>query len=204
LQRGEAEFDKEEDKLKWENARRQAALLREARDRALLKGPWFSIEQLTGPASILMDKGSHVTLAVFLNQNGTAELPSKRFGNQTPISFALHIAQDRNLDWVVVIRGSELRLYPARTDVGVGHRGLTDTYLSVDLEMLPEVRLPFVWLTMSAEALQSGGILTHLREKSERYAIEIGRRLRDRIYTTVIPSLAMGIASARGLKKTVC
>lgn len=161
----------------------------------------YTIESLKGSAYILTSDDSHLALAILLDQSESAELPSGRFGNQSPISSALQMAQAHNLDWVIVCRGSELRLYPTRTDVGVGRRGLTDTYLSLDINLLPESRLPFLWLTMSADALRHDGFISNLREKSQRFATDIGRRLRDRIYTTVIPKLAMSIVKARGLKK---
>ncbi len=169
--------------------------------RKLLNNLGYTIESLKGPAYILTSDDSHLALAILLDQNESAELPSGRFGNQTPISSALQMAQTHNLDWVIVCRGSELRLYPTRTGVGVGQRGLTDTYLSLDINLLPESRLPFLWLTMSAEALRQDGFISELRAKSHRFATNIGKRLRERIYITVIPKLAMAIVKARGLKK---
>lgn len=169
--------------------------------RKLLNNLGYTIESLKGPAYILTSDDSHLALAILLDQNESAELPSGRFGNQTPISSALQMAQTHNLEWVIVCRGSELRLYPTRTGVGVGQRGLTDTYLSLDINLLPESRLPFLWLTMSAEALRQDGFISELRAKSHRFATNIGKRLRERIYTTVIPKLAMAIVKARGLKK---
>lgn len=169
--------------------------------RKLLNNLGYTIESLKGPAYILTSDDSHLALAILLDQNESAELPSGRFGNQTPISSALQMAQTHNLEWVIVCRGSELRLYPTRTGVGVGQRGLTDTYLSLDINLLPESRLPFLWLTMSAEALRQDGFISELRAKSHRFATKIGKRLRERIYITVIPKLAMAIVKARGLKK---
>lgn len=197
LQRGREDVDKST----WDHAAKQSAGLRGKRDRNLLTSLGFSIESLTGPASILTVGKSRTALALFLDQNETAELPSQRFSNQTPVSYALQLAQAHNLDWVIVNRGSELRLYPTRTDVGVGRRGLTDTYLSIDLELLTDDRLPFVWLAFSADGLTKDGHLAGLREKSERYAKGIGERLRDRIYDSVIPQLAKAIVKARDLKQ---
>ncbi|MBU1320643.1 MAG: hypothetical protein KKH67_15815, partial [candidate division Zixibacteria bacterium] len=197
LQRGKDDVEKSA----WELAAKQSSGLRHLKERNLLKSLGFAIESLSGPASILTVGDSRTALAVFLDQNEAAELPSQRFGSQTPISYALQLAQAHNLDWVIVNRGSELRLYPTRTDVGVGRRGLTDTYLSIDMELLTDDRLPFVWLAFSADALKKDGHLSELREKSERYAKGIGERLRDRIYISVIPQLAKSIVKARDLKK---
>ncbi len=197
LQRGEADVQREA----WQQAASKSSRLKTMKDRALISGLGYTIEPLAGAASVLTESGSRLALAVFLDQNETAELPNQRFGNQTPISYALQLAQAQNLNWVVVNKGSELRLYPTKTDVGVGRRGLTDTYLALDLQLLPDNRLPFVWLILSAEGLREGGFFKDLREKSERYAKDIGERLRDRIYTSVIPQLSMAIVRARKLKK---
>jgi len=197
LQRGEADVPANS----WREALSRSNRLKTLKNRALISGLGYTIEQLAGPASILSESGSRMALAIFLDQNETAELPNQRFGNQTPISYALQLAQAQSLNWVIVNKGSELRLYPTKTDVGVGRRGLTDTYLALDLQLLPDNRLPFVWLVLSAEGLREDGFFKDLQEKSERYAKDIGERLRDRIYTSVIPQLAMAIVKARKLKK---
>lgn len=197
LQRGEDEIGTDA----WHKATQKSIRLRALKDKELLSGLGYAIEPLTGPASILTAKGSQLALAILLDQNEIAELPSRRFGNQTPVSYALQLAQSHNLNWVIVSRGSEIRLYPTRTDVGVGRRGLTDTYLSLDLQLLPEKRLPFAWLILSEEGLRDDGFFKDLRERSERYAKDIGERLRIRIYASVIPQLAMAIVKARKLKK---
>ncbi|MEW5873836.1 MAG: hypothetical protein AB1752_01480 [Candidatus Zixiibacteriota bacterium] len=207
IQRGRAEFERQIDL--WDTATKKAGTaLSEVdasaadRDRKLLRALGYGIEPLEGPASLLTDKGAHTAVAIFLEQSETPELQSSRFGGASPISYAMTHAQKRSLKWVIVARGSELRLYPTATDIGVGRRGLANTYLQINTDLLPDDRQAFLWLVFSAEGLSPAGLLTtQLLEKSDRYAKDIGERLRDRIYTTVIPQLAMSIAQARKLRK---
>jgi len=208
IQRGEREFEHLPDLWKSAGAKADsaAAAARTApaaeRERRLLKALGWSIDPLSGPASLLTDRGTHHALAIFLEQGETAEVHSKRFPGDNPISYALTQAQERNLRWVIVARGSELRLYPTDTRVGVGRRGTTNTFIQINSELVAADRLPFLWLTFSPEALAPEGVLTReLLERSDRYAKAIGDRLRDRIYDRVIPKLAMAIAAKRKLKK---
>jgi hypothetical protein len=55
-------------------------------------------------------------------------------------------------------------------------------------------------LVFSADALKPGGTLEEMLESSKRFAADLAVRLRERIYDRVVPGLATGIASARGLK----
>jgi hypothetical protein len=197
IQRGKLEIEEED----WQRATGLSSKIRGGSDRKILDSLGFTIEALQGPASILTAKGSRLALAVFLDQNEMAEVTAKRFSGQTPIAYAMSLAQSQNLKWVIVARGSELRLYPAETGIGVGRRGLSDTYLQINTDILPDDRLAFLWLAFSAEALSADGIFADLLERSNRYASDIGQRLRDRIYERVIRHLAEAIVDARKLKK---
>jgi len=44
------------------------------------------------------------------------------------------------LPWLVVLRGSQIRLYPSRPDVGVGRKRQAETYTELDLALLGEDR----------------------------------------------------------------
>ncbi|GAB4326055.1 MAG: hypothetical protein Kow0074_20200 [Candidatus Zixiibacteriota bacterium] len=208
IQRGQREFERQLDL--WKDATKRSAEAAEVvrtggakdRDRRLIKALGWSIEPLTGPASVLTEKGSHLALAIFLDQGETPEVHSSRFPGTNPISYALNLAQQKNLRWVIVARGSELRLYPTDTKVGVGRRGTTNTFLQINTDLLSDDHLAFLWMVFSPEGLAPGGLLTaQLLDKSDRYATDIGERLRDRIYTLVIPDLAMSIAAARKLRQ---
>src|SRR5665647_833449 len=55
---------------------------------------------------------------------------------KSPIYHGLEIARRNNVRWLVIARGSQLRLYPTSPDVGVGRRGATQTYFGLDLALL--------------------------------------------------------------------
>jgi hypothetical protein len=64
--------------------------------------------------------------------------PAARFGAVSPVAHGLAVAQANNVPWLVVLCGSQIRLYSARPDVGVGRKGQTETFTEIDLALLPE------------------------------------------------------------------
>jgi hypothetical protein len=99
-----------------------------------------------------------------------------------------------------VVQGTRIRLYPTEQGVGVGRRGRTETYVECQPALLRDDHAGYLWLLFSAEALSVNGTLSQLLESSRRFAGDLAERLRDRIYTEVVPALAAGIAVARGHK----
>ena len=95
-----------------------------------------------------------------------------------------------------MVQGSRLRLYSKSVDAGVGRRGRTETYVECQPALLSDAHLPYLWLIFSADALASGGSLEDILENSQRFAGELARRLRERIYEDVMPELAQGLAAA--------
>jgi len=120
--------------------------------------------------------------------------------NLSPVSYALTKADSENLDWVLVLQGDRLRLYPTKMGVGVGRRGRTETYVELQTSLLADDHLGYLSLIFSAEALKPGGTVDSLLDDSKRFASSLADRLRDRIYTSVMPRLAQGVAAARNLK----
>ena len=92
-----------------------------------------------------------------------------------------------------------LRLYPVKTGVGVGQRGRAETFVQLRLDLLSEAEAAYLWLLFSAHALTPEGTLDQILADSRQYATDLGSRLRERIYTDVIPRLAESIAAARGM-----
>ena len=92
-----------------------------------------------------------------------------------------------------------MRLYSTAVDAGVGRRGRTETFVECQPSLLADENLAYLWLLYSAEALGPAGSMKELLEGSERFAGSMADRLRERIYDTVVPVLAQGIADARNL-----
>ncbi|MBF2755896.1 MAG: hypothetical protein ISN29_11665 [Gammaproteobacteria bacterium AqS3] len=159
----------------------------------------FTSQRLDNLTQLLLHKQERTALAVLLNESEIPEVGSGRFNNLSPVSYALTKADKERLPWVLVIQGDRIRLYNTK-NVGVGRRGRTETYVGCQPSLISCQDLGLIWLLFSSEALKAGGTIESVLEESKRFAANIANRLRDRIYETVVPKLAMGIAQARNLK----
>ncbi len=184
----------------WAAAGEKARPALKLRGQALVKSLGYSMEALPGPAYVLRSADTKLAVAVFLERNESPDAPNDRFSNLSAISYALAQADHENLDYVLISAGSTLRLYPARTGIGTGRRGRTETFIEAHLDLLPEEDAGYLWLLFSAEALQKGGSFEKILADSARYAADLGSRLRDRVYNEVIPPLAQSLLEARALR----
>ncbi len=187
----------------WTEADRKARLLLQHRGDALLHSLGFNIEPLDQVTSILRSVANDrkLSVAILLRQDESPELSTSRFSGLSPISYALAVADRENIPYVLISQGSRIRLYSAKVGVGVGRRGRTETYVEVHTGLLRDSDVAFLWLLFSAEALTEGGSLGTLLEESSRFAGNLAESLRERIYGSVIPRLAEGLATQRGLRK---
>lgn len=162
----------------WIEARNAATPLLKLRERDLLTGLGFTIEALPGAAYVLRAADSRVAVAVLLERDEVPEIGSSRFSNLSPISYALARADAENLDYVIMLTGPAIRLYPVRVGVGTGQRGRSETYAEIRLDLLPEDQASYLWLLFSAAALRKNGTVHQILETSARYAADLGSRLR--------------------------
>jgi hypothetical protein len=187
-------------RLDWPQANAQATPLLRDRGEELLRALGFAVEPLTsGPGSILRAAGTRTALAIFLDRNESAETPSRRFSDHSPITWALNVADQERLRYVIVCNGAQVRLYLTELGRGVGQRARTETYVELDLDFIKAAEAGYLWLLFSAPALAVGGTVEEILEESRRFAVELGERLRERVYQDVIPRLAKAILVARGL-----
>lgn len=186
----------------WRAAGRDAGELLGRRGRELIQGLGFAIRELPGadPGSVLVAEATKVAVAVFLERPDEIDPPLDRFNNQAPISWALTKADEENLDYVVISAGPVLRVYPTRPGVGAGRRGRTETYVSLDLDLLRASHAGYLRLLCSANALARGGSFEDILTRSQDYAAELGARLRDRVYREVVPQLARAMVRAQRLR----
>ena len=186
----------------WDDAEGKARAVIQNQGDALLRGLGFTIEQVDQVTSLLRTgtNGRKVAVAVLLRQDESPELSTPRFSDLSPVSYALAVADRENIPYVLISQGSRLRLYPAKVGVGVGRRGRAETYIEAHASLLRDSEAAYLWLLFSAEALSEGGSLSTLLDDSNRFAGELAERLRERIYDFVIPPLAEGLATARGLR----
>ena len=185
----------------WPHARRKAKRAVGKRDQELLEALGFKIERLDNLTSLLRSGGTRTALAVMLRDTESPESGSDRFNSLSPISYAFKKADDECLSWVVVVQGNRLRLYATAVDAGVGRRGRTETFVECQPTLLSDDHLPYLWLLYSAEALARNGSLHEILEGSQRFSGDLAERLRERIYDHVVPELAQGVATERGLDR---
>jgi hypothetical protein len=184
----------------WGKAQTSAAPLLGAIGMDLLRRLGFAIDKADGVTSLLRVGARDRAIAVLLDAGETPEGAAPRFQNLSPVSWALTVADQRNLPWVVVVQGDRVRLYPVELGIGVGRRGRTETWIELRTGLMRQDQAALLWLVFSADALKPGGTLEEMLESSKRFAADLAVRLRERIYDRVVPGLATGIARARGLQ----
>jgi hypothetical protein len=181
----------------WTKAQALADPILGAAGMSLLQRLGFGIEKADSVTSLLRAGSRDRAIAVLLNADETPEGAAPRFQNLSPVSWALSIADQRNLPWVVVVQEDRVRLYPVELGIGVGRRGRTETWIEFRTSLMRNDQAALLWLVFSADALRPGGSLEQMLDSSKRFAADLAVRLRERIYDRVIPGLATGIADAR-------
>ena len=183
----------------WQTARSKAKSVLGKRGDDLLKALGFRIERIDNLTSLLIGGRCRTALAVMLREEESPEAGNHRFNSLSPVSYALKKADDENLPWVLLTQGSRIRLYATASDMGVGRRGRTETYIECQPSLLSDEQIPYLWLLYSADALapEPDGSLHEILENSRRFAGDLAERLRERIYDFVVPLLAQGIAAQR-------
>ena len=179
----------------WDIATSASQPLLGRRGRRLVEGLGFKIEALAINASMLTIDGRSRAVAVFCNEDEPFEAPSSRFDSVSPVSRALALADQHNVDWVVLTRSAEIRLYTARADTGVGRKGRAETFVELNLSLVPDELAGYLCLLFSAEALAEGGALRQILDRSEDFVADLAVRLRERVYYETVPALAAAVAA---------
>ena len=183
------------DRSDWPMANHRSVPLLGRRGRRLVEGLGFEIQTLATNASMLTIGGRNHAVAVFCDEDEPFEAPSSRFDNTSPVSRALALADQQNVDWVILTRSSEIRLYAARPDTGVGRKGRAETFVELNLSLVPTELAGYLHLLFSAEALADRGTLHQILERSADFVAELAVRLRERVYHQTVPALARAVAA---------
>ena len=163
------------------------------RGRNLVERLGFEIQTLSTNTSILTIDGRRQALAVFCDDTELMDAPARRFENLSPVSHALAMADNENVPWVVLTRASEIRLYSSEASKGVGGKGRTETFVEINLSLIPERLAGYLMLLFSARALVKDGSLEQILSDSSRYAAKLAVRLRERVYRRTMPRLARAV-----------
>jgi len=184
--------------LKQASQKARSALGKQGLD--FLNALGFSVEPLDNLTSVLRTNDRKIALAVMLHEDESIEDKEPRFNQLSPVTYAFRNADREGLKWIIFTQGNRIRLYTTDISVGVGRRGRTETYIECQPWLLSDDHLHYLWLLYSAEALTAGGSLYELLEGSMRYAGDLAKSLRERIYEHVVPVLADGIVRARDIQ----
>jgi hypothetical protein len=180
---------------KWSEAQVRSAELQNLRDKELITGLGFEISATPSSTLLLSANGQEKrVVAILLDRSENFDAKSVRL-QASPVEWSLGIAAQQGAPWVIAIKDSQLRLYPAKDGVGVGQKSQAETYFEIDLLTVDEEKVGLLDLIFSAEALAEGGTAEGLLSDSKKFASELGVRLRERVYEQVVPPLATEIAN---------
>jgi hypothetical protein len=181
----------------WQTMCERARGLLPKRGRDLVESLGFTVQPRDTTTFTLRAGASETAtaVAIFLDEQETFEGVGQRFDGNSPVSLALAKADADRLPFVVITRGSQIRLYAAdKRIVGVGRKGRTETFLEVHLALLPVESGGYLPLLFGADALLPDGSFEQALERSRNYATDLSKRLRERVYAHVVPGLATAIA----------
>lgn len=164
------------------------------RHRELISGLGFDIASGASDSLLLTAPGDSTrAVALLLEQTEGFEIVSERF-QRSPVAVGLSVAARAGVPWLILLKGEQIRLYPAVDNVGVGQKGQVETYLELDLANITEEYVGLLPLVFSAKSLSTNGMVETLLADSSRFASALGVRLRERVYGEVVPSLATEVA----------
>jgi hypothetical protein len=178
----------------WRAACAASAPLLVERGPGLIAKLGYTVSRAGAHALVLTGKGPRPqAIAVMLDEREAFDTESQRF-SISPVAYGLTMAEREGVPWLIMARGSQLRLYPARVDLGVGRKGLAETFFEVDLPYLTIENAGYLTLLYSADALEEGGTTFQIMAASSQYAVALGGRLRDKVYEEIIPDLSLAVA----------
>ncbi|SRR6266851_3017864 len=134
------------ERLEWVKASSRGSALLGERGESLLGALGFTVEPLAaGPGAVLRAASTRTALAIFLDRNESAEIPNRRFSEHSLITWALNVADQEQLRYVIVCSGSRVRIYMTEPGRGVGQRARTETYLEIDLDFIKGADAGYLW-----------------------------------------------------------
>ena len=161
----------------WKASGVRARPLLGLRGRSLVEALGYGIEVLSTSTSMLTVNGRNRAIAVFCDEDEPFDAPAQRFNGTSPVSQALAVADQKAVDWVILTRSSEIRLYAARPDTGVGRKGRAETFVELNLSLLPGELAGYLHLLFSVDALVDNGTLEWILDRSADFAAELAREV---------------------------
>jgi hypothetical protein len=180
----------------WKQACATSTPMLQLKGKALIEKLGFQTGQFGAHALLLTGTGPKAeAIAVLLDEREAFDADSPRF-TVSPVAYGLNMAEKQGVPWLIMVRGSQIRLYSSRKDFGVGRKGLAETFFEVDLPQLTTANAGYLQLIFSAAALAEGGTTYEILKSSSQYAVALGERLRDKVYEEIVPELSVAVAEA--------
>lgn len=180
----------------WGSACSASTVMLPLKGKELIEKLGFQTGQFGAHALLLTGEGPKAeAIAVLLDDREAFDADSPRF-TVSPVAYGLNMAEKQGVPWLIMVRGSQIRLYSSRKDFGVGRKGLAETFFEVDLPQLTASNSGYLQLIFSAKALAEGGTTYEILKSSTQYAVALGERLRDKVYEEIIPELSVSVADA--------
>lgn len=180
----------------WAAAGQRATPMLRKSGAELIRALGYTTTPIGSTAHVLADgQNADTAVAILLDETEVFERPSTRFGALSPVASGIAAATRRGLPWLIVTRGTQIRLYPTRPNVGVGRKGPAETYLELDLATLADSDAAYLTLIYSPEALTENGTVSQILDNSTNFSAALGKRLRERIYVDLVPDLAVAIGN---------
>ena len=119
----------------WDTATQKALEILQERDESLLTSLGFSIEPHDERINILTAGNRRTAVAVSLRRGEPFDLRSSQHSQFeiSPVVTAAQVAERNNLNWMILTRGPEIRLYSSKAETGVGSGTREEKYLELDL-----------------------------------------------------------------------
>lgn len=184
-----------EDRGRWERMSRagQPALGREGRDMFAALG--YEISAPAAGELLLHIGGAPVAL---VHAYGGAHLFDRFIEDVgAPASaYVLARARAQGATYGLLVAGTVARLLSRQASANLGESAPSAAFLDVATDLLPVDKAGVIGACYAPDALRDGGDFAFVREASERYAVGLRERFRDRVYADVVPALVRGIARA--------
>lgn len=178
----------------WAEQTKKSDSIRDLRHQELINALGFTTKSTVGNALVLSSpEDGPRAVAVLLDETEHFDAKSSKY-QLSPVAWGLNVAAKQGVPWLIVLRKDQIRLYPGKDGVGVGNKGQVETFFEVNLTEIDDEHVALLSLVFSASALASGGSADELLKESQKYAAELGVKLRERIYEHVVPAIAISVS----------
>ena len=148
----------------------------------------------------IVDDGRMRVFARVLPKGTSFDRATAGPGN-APTTLILADARAKNADYAVLVCDGLLRLYFTTSGQGLDDLATAGSYIELDLDILGTTWSALLPMLFAAKSHALGGIFDRVATASERYAIGLRDRFRDRIYEEVVSDIVTALYESRGRKR---